>query len=157
MPQPFTSARMRVEPQWIDYNGHLNMAYYHVLLDRGVDQLWEQLGFGSDYTKRTGHTTFSAEYHIRYLREIHEGDSVRATFQLLDHTDRSFHFYQELIHSDGWVSAAGEGVGLHIDQSGPRVAPMPDEIHTRFQTLMKDHSALPRPEMVGKPMGIRRK
>ena len=28
---PFVSSRMKVEPAWIDYNGHLNMAYYNVL------------------------------------------------------------------------------------------------------------------------------
>ena len=25
---PFVSSVMRVEPEWIDYNGHLNVAYY---------------------------------------------------------------------------------------------------------------------------------
>ncbi|MFL5194230.1 MAG: thioesterase, partial [Microvirga sp.] len=25
---PFVSSTMRVEPAWIDYNGHMNMAYY---------------------------------------------------------------------------------------------------------------------------------
>ena len=34
---PFVSSMMRVEPQWIDYNGHLDMAYYNVLFDRAVD------------------------------------------------------------------------------------------------------------------------
>ena len=36
---PFVSSLMRVEPQWIDYNGHLNMAYYNVLFDRAVDEV----------------------------------------------------------------------------------------------------------------------
>ncbi|HEX2509407.1 MAG TPA: thioesterase, partial [Microvirga sp.] len=30
---PFVSSTMRVEPSWIDYNGHMNLAYYHVLFD----------------------------------------------------------------------------------------------------------------------------
>ena len=30
---PFVSAPMPVRPEWADYNGHLNMAYYHVLFD----------------------------------------------------------------------------------------------------------------------------
>jgi len=34
---PFVSSVMRVEPAWIDYNGHLNMAYYNVLVDLCVD------------------------------------------------------------------------------------------------------------------------
>ena len=154
---PFLSGPMPVEKDWIDYNGHLNMAYYNVLFDRGVDEIWERLGFGPGYRERTGCTTFSAETHVCYLREIHLGDSVRASFRLLDHNDRSFHFYQELIHEDGWVSATAEGLGLHIDQSGPNVAPMPDDIHARVRTLMAAHRSLPRPPRVGRQMAIRHK
>ena len=35
---PFVSSTMRVEPGWIDYNGHMNMAYYHVLFDRALEE-----------------------------------------------------------------------------------------------------------------------
>ena len=41
---PFVSSLMEVEPAWIDYNGHLNMAYYNVLFDRAVDEVFELLG-----------------------------------------------------------------------------------------------------------------
>ncbi len=44
---------MRVEPQWIDYNGHLNMAYYNVLFDRCVDEAYELLGIGQHYLEHT--------------------------------------------------------------------------------------------------------
>src|SRR5262249_5883578 len=33
---PFVSSVMQLEPQWIDYNRHLNMAYYNVLMDRAI-------------------------------------------------------------------------------------------------------------------------
>lgn len=148
---------MTVAPEWIDYNGHLNMAYYNVLLDRGVDELWGELGFGPAYREETGCTTYSAEYHIRYVREIHEGDRVRASFQLLDFDEKRFHFVQTLIHEEGWVSAQGEGVGLHIVQSGPRVAPMPEVIQARFAALLEAHKQLPVPDFVGRPLGLRRK
>lgn len=157
MTRPFVSKPMPVEEQWLDFNGHLNMAYYNVLFDRGVDQLGAFLGFGPDYRARTGNMTFSAEFHLCYLRELHLGDMVTVTFQLLDHDAKSFHFYQELIHSDGWVSATGEGVGLHIDQSGPRVAAMPNEILAKFAAMSETHRALPRPARVGRVMGIRHK
>ena len=48
---PFVSSVMRVEPAWIDYNGHLNMAYYNVLFDRAVDEVFELLGCGVDYVE----------------------------------------------------------------------------------------------------------
>lgn len=156
-PSPFFSPLMDVEKDWIDYNGHLNMAFYAVLFDRCVDNLWDKIGFGEAYHEGTGCTTYVAEYRVRYIREIHQGDRIRASWRLLAHDDKSWHFCQELIHEDGWVSATGEGVGLHIDTSGPRVVAMPAPIQTRFQSFFEDHDKLPRPDWVGRPMGIRRK
>jgi acyl-CoA thioester hydrolase len=46
---PFVSSTMRVEPAWIDYNGHMNMAYYHVLFDRAVEEGFSLVGLGHDY------------------------------------------------------------------------------------------------------------
>ena len=48
---PFRSSVMTVEPQWIDYNGHLNMAFYNVFFDRCVDEVFLTLGLGPDYAK----------------------------------------------------------------------------------------------------------
>ncbi len=153
---PHRSSLMSVEPQWIDFNGHLNMAYYNVLFDRGADQLFEEFGFGPDYAKATGFSTFSAEFHVCYLREIHEGNRVYVTSQLIDFDAKRFHFYQEIWHEDGWISATGEGLGLHIDLSGPKVVPMPQAQHAAMQAVMDAHAALPRPERVGRQIGIRR-
>ncbi|MEM9580821.1 MAG: thioesterase family protein [Pseudomonadota bacterium] len=153
---PHRSSLMTVRPDWIDYNGHLNMAYYNVLFDTAADELFSQFGFGTDYVKRTGHSTFSAEFHVCYLREIHEGNQVYVTSQLLDYDEKRFHFFQELYHEDGWLSATGEGLGLHIDLSGPRVAPMPGEVKTAMATLFERHSRLPRPERAGRRIGIAR-
>ena len=50
-PMPFLSSVMQIEPQWIDYNGHLNMAYYNVMFDRAIDELWLKLGIGPGYMK----------------------------------------------------------------------------------------------------------
>ena len=157
MPDVFLSPPMAIEPDWIDYNGHLNMAFYNVLFDRGVDAVWQRLGLGPDYSEARGMTTYIAEFHLRYLRELQLGDKVRVSYQLLDHDEKLMHFYQELIHTDGWISASGEGLMLHIDQSGPRVAPMPPDILARVEALRAEHRDLPVPETVGKPIGLRRK
>src|SRR5216683_1576873 len=88
---PFVSSVMRIEPQWIDYNGHLNVAYYNVLFDRAVDEVYELIGLGPDYLKRHGHSTMVAEMHVRYLREVHEADPLRVTVQLLDFDAKRIH------------------------------------------------------------------
>ena len=80
----FRSSVMRVEPGWIDYNGHMNMAYYNVLFDRCADEVYELLGFGPDYAETEKHTTYTAEFHVCYVRELHLDDPVTVTFQLID-------------------------------------------------------------------------
>jgi acyl-CoA thioester hydrolase len=146
---------MTVRPEWIDFNGHLNMAYYSVLFDQAVDQIYPKLGFGPDYQK-TGFTTYIAEFHICYLRELHEGDRVYATFHLIDFDEKRFHLFQELWHEDGWIAACGEGLTLHIDQSGPRVAPMPAPILSSLQSLKDAAADVPRPDRAGRSISLTR-
>jgi acyl-CoA thioester hydrolase len=148
---------MSIEPQWIDYNGHLNMAYYNVLFDRCADEAYELLGLGPNYAKERRHTTYTAEFHICYVRELHLSDRVTCTFQLLDHDEKRFHTFQELRHVDGWLAATAETLALHVDMSGPKVAPMPPDIAANMAAMQAAHAALPRPERAGRSIGIRRK
>lgn len=156
-PAPFVSSVMSIEPQWIDYNGHLNMAYYNVLFDRCADEAYELLGLGPNYAKARRHTTYTAEFHICYVRELHLSDRVTCTFQLLDHDEKRFHTFQELRHVDGWLAATAETLALHVDMSGPKVAPMPPDIIANMTAMQEVHAALPRPERAGRSIGIRRK
>lgn len=153
---PFRSSPMTVQPEWIDFNGHLNMAYYNVLFDRAADELFEQIGFGPAYQK-SGCTTYTAEFHVCYLRELHVNDRVTVTLQLVDCDEKRFHTFQEIWHADGWCAATGEAMTLHIDQSGPRVAPMPAEMYDRLARLHRAHSALPPPERLGRSIGLQQK
>ncbi|MFK7763745.1 MAG: thioesterase family protein [Roseobacter sp.] len=153
---PFRSSPMRVRPEWIDYNGHMNMAYYAVLFDEAADQIYPYIGFGPDYQK-TGFTTYTAEFHICYLKELHLDDVVTITLQLLDFDEKRFHTYQEIWHVDGWCAATGEAMGLHVEQTGPRVAPMPLRIQTQLGKLHEVHQTLPQPERAGRRIAIPRK
>ena len=159
MTQVFRSAPLTVLPEWIDYNGHLNMAYYSVLMDQGADHSYPLIGFGPDYRDRTSCTTYVAEFHICYVRELHEGDRVTTTFRLIDYDAKRFHVFQELWHEDGWLAATGEALTLHVDQSGekPRVAPMPDEILSKLAAMKDAQKDNPMPERVGSKIGIVRK
>ena len=151
---PFLSSTMEIVPAWIDYNNHLNMAYYHVLLDRGADQAFALMGIDETYTATRGFTSYAAEYRLQYRRELHLGDTVRVGFQLLEVDDKRFHFCQWLLHQDGWVAAQGEGVGLHIDPNGPRVVPFPADIAAKVAALQAKHASHPIPDFVGRRIGL---
>ena len=153
---PLTTSELAIQPDWIDYNGHLNMAYYSVLFDRSVDDAFELLGMGPNYAKLRRFTTYTAEFHICYVRELHLEHRVCGRFQLLDCDAKRLHIFQELYHVDGWLAATAETLTLHIDMSGPKVAPFPPDIRERVETMFAAHKALPRPERAGRSIGIKK-
>jgi acyl-CoA thioester hydrolase len=152
---PFVSSVMRVDKSWIDYNGHLNMAYYNVLFDRCVDEAYELLGIGLNYLNTRNHSTFTAEAHVRYLREIHEDDPVRVTFQLLDYDSKRVHYFQQLFHAtEGWMSATSENMTLHVDMTTKKVVPFPDSVMRTLGRMKAEHARLPRPEAAGRSIAM---
>src|SRR5687768_17340258 len=96
---PFVSSTMKVEPAWIDLNGHLNMAYYHVLFDRAMDEAFDLLGIGPDHVEKRKGSFFTAEVHTVYKRELKLDDPVRVTLQLVDHDEKRLHYYLEIRHA----------------------------------------------------------
>jgi acyl-CoA thioester hydrolase len=155
VPTPFVSTVMRVEPGWIDYNGHLNMAYYNVLFDRAVDEVYELLGLGLVYVETSRHSTFTAEVHVRYLRELHAGDPVRVTFQLLGFDAKRLHYFEQLFHAEeGWLSATSENMALHIDMTAKKTASFPDHLAARLARMKAAHAGLPIPPGVGRRIAM---
>ena len=150
-PTLFLSSVMQIEPSWIDYNGHLNMAYYNVMFDRAIDELWLQLGIGPGYMKERNGSTFSAECHVRYLREIHVGDPVQVSILLVAADEKRLHTFEELRHAtEGWLSATSENMTIHIDMTARKTAPFPSDIRARVGALANAHSTIARPEAIGR-------
>lgn len=151
------SAPIAMEKEWIDYNGHLNMAYYNVVFDRGGDEFLAELGFGPKYAAERKLTIYTAEVHICYVQEIHLDHIVTVTSQLIDFDAKRLHTYNEIVHKDGWVAATAEVLSLHVDMSGPRVVPFPDDVLPMLELYKQAHSRLPMPARVGQSIGIKRK
>ena len=156
-PAPFKCSPMLVEPQWTDYNGHLNMAYYNVLFDRALDEVFAAVGLGPDYLKTSHHSSFTAEAHVTYLNELHAGEMVTIAFRLLDYDEKRLHSFEEMYSSDGTLSATSEQMSLHVDMESRKVAPFPQAILDRLKAMHRSHAALANSPQVGHVIGIRRK
>jgi len=157
LPAPFVSHVMEMEKDWIDYNGHLNMAYYHVIFDRGSEAALDLLSLGAEYARDRRLTLYTAEVHLCYVRELLLGDKVTVTFQVLDYDEKRLRTYQEIHHVDGWLAATAETLSLHVDMNGPKVAPFPEDVMEKLQATAAAHAALPVPERAGRAIGIKRK
>jgi acyl-CoA thioester hydrolase len=152
---PFVSSTMRVAPAWIDYNGHMNMAYYHVLFDQAVEEGFNLVGLGHDYLEERKASFFAAEIHTLYKQELKVHDEVRVTLQLVDFDDKRLHFYMEIRHAtEGWVAATMEGLSLHMDMQTRKVAPFPDDIAGNLAVMKAAHARLARPQALGRIIGI---
>jgi acyl-CoA thioester hydrolase len=146
---------MGIEPGWIDYNGHVNMAYYQVLFDRAVEEGFSHVGLGSDYLEKRRASYFAAEVHTLYRRELTIRDTVRVTLQLIDFDEKRLHFYMEIRHAtDGWVAATSENLALHVDMGTRKAAPFPDDVANNLAVMKAAHSRLARPPALGSVIGI---
>jgi acyl-CoA thioester hydrolase len=155
---PFMSSVHTVEDQWVDYNGHFNMAYYNVIFDRAGDEAFLLLGLGPDYVKETNCSFFTLEAHITYLRELHAGDAVRVSFQLLDHDAKRAHYVEQMYHAeDNWLAAVSEHMVIHVDLSAKKSSPFPVEVQERLARMGEAHNSLPVPPQVGHRIGIPRR
>lgn len=155
--QPLHRSRvMAIEPAWIDYNGHLNMAYYNVLFDRALDEFLLETGLGPDYIRDMQCSYMCVEAHICYLREIFASDRVVVVSRVLGVDAKRLHTYCELRHADdGWIAATSEGMFLHTDMRGRRATSWPDEVRRKLQALADAGKDLPSPPRAGRAIGMR--
>ncbi len=159
---PLELHRERVQPDWIDYNGHLNEAYYLLIFSHATDAVMDAIGLDDAARRCTGRSLYTLETHISYLAEVAAGAEVRVTSRLLDLDEKRFHLFHAMYDcADDRLLAEAECMLLHVDMtgdaSGARAAPFAPEVAARLQAIFAAHKTLPRPERAGRSVGIRRK
>ncbi len=151
IPAPFDLYRGRVLPEWIDLNGHMNLAYYTVLFDYATDLLFETIGIGREYKDATGYGTFVVETHNRYESELLVGEEVRVASQILAFDNKRLHLAHEMFRlADNRRAATQELMFLSIDLERRRVAPFLPEARARIAAAAAAHAGLARPLWVGR-------
>lgn len=157
-PAPFQCPEARVRREWIDYNGHMNMAFYNLAFDQALDAAYDALGIGVDYLQRSGCSHFTLEAHVTYIRELKLDDPMRISWQLLDWDAKRLHFFETMEHAEeGWLAATSEQIAMHVDMAARRSTPFPEALQRRFEGVMQKHALLPRPAQAGHVIAIPRR
>lgn len=154
IPAPFTGHTAVVRPEWIDENGHMNMAYYFVVFDGAIDHLWSAIGLDVPYRERTRHGTFAAESHIIYKAELLLGDEIQVSTQILAADSKRIHLAHEMRRPGGDVAAQQEVMLLHVSLDTRRVVPFLPEVAGTIGAAARAHAALPRPPWVGRSLAM---
>jgi len=136
--------RVKILPEWIDYNGHLRDAYYVVALSRAVDEVMDHLGLDAAYRERTHCTLYTLELHMHFLREVKESDALTVATSVLDFDRKRIHtacdFFCPRVSE---AVATAEVMLLHVHQGDkPASASFPPEVLERLEALKLTPAAL---------------
>ena len=152
---PVEVLRGTVQEQWIDYNGHLNAGYYLVAFDDAIAPWMDFIGLGTSHRQVRDITTFSAENHITYVREIGPDEPFVISVQLLGFDRKRIHAFQVMTQTrEDYLVATCEVMSLHIDGPTRRVGVMDDEPFRRLSEIWAVHREMPLPLQVGRTIGI---
>lgn len=155
---PLPSFTTAVDPAWIDYNGHMNDAYYALVFSRTGDKLLEAIGLPTQGRDRTSRTIYTTRLAIHYHHEVIEGDVLTATARLLEHDSKRLRIWFDMHNKTGTLVATSEQVYLCVDQSGekPRAASFLPEQREAIAALAATSADMPWPKLAGCGISLKR-
>jgi acyl-CoA thioester hydrolase len=156
-PAPYDRFQGEVKSEWIDPNGHMNLAYYIVLFDQAFDLILAEWDLDWEYTKRTNQGLFAVETHTLYEQELVAGAAVRVRSWVIDVDSKRLHVAHEMYRaSDMRRAACIETLNLHVDLENRRVTPWPEAQRSALDAAALAHREAGLPEWVGRRVQIRK-
>ena len=105
-----------VKKEWVDYNNHMNMAYYVLVFDQAWEVALEKFKMGGTAAKDLHRSTMVVETNTKYLNEVKEGEMVDVNLTYFDHDKKRLHLKMEMIsQKTNKLSASMEWISLYID------------------------------------------
>ncbi|HVH83533.1 MAG TPA: thioesterase family protein [Steroidobacteraceae bacterium] len=126
-----------LQPEWIDYNGHVRDAYYGLIASSACDALMDRLGLDAAYRARTRCTLYTLEMHVHYLHEVTQGERIAVDVIILGSDHKRLHAGFTLRRApDGPVAATVEFMLLHVHQGDtPGSEPFPPSVTSAIAEL----------------------
>lgn len=156
MAAPIPDQTFTVPPEWVDYNGHMNMGFYLVAFDfKATDPMYEWLGLGPRYIEDRKMSVFTISSSTQYLAEMFEGDLGTIETLMLDTDGRRLHYFHQMRNGAGTLVATNELVAINVDLETRRSAKFPDDVVATIGDVVAAHRGLKRPRQIGRVLGLR--
>ncbi|MBE9398939.1 thioesterase family protein [Pontibacterium sp. N1Y112] len=150
-----------IKSEWLDYNNHMNVAYYVLIFDHAGEQLVADLGLGEEVTRETDISWMVLENHITYNNEVVLDQPVDVRMQLLDHDSKRLHLYFEMYaqSDDGseYLASTLEQMLMCVNLKERKGSDFPAAVKSNIEQLAATQANIPKPENIGRKIGIRRK
>ena len=146
--------RVHVRPEWIDYNGHMNVAYYVLAFDQAADVLFDRLGLGMAHRKATNQGFFVVEAHVTYGRELLEGDPLCFEAWMVEAGERKLRYFLQMFHAEkSYRAATIEFLGLNVDLATRRAAAFPPVLRQVLDAAVERDRLRGLPAEIGRAVG----
>jgi acyl-CoA thioester hydrolase len=149
------TTQMTVPREWLDYNEHMNVAYYTLAFDLAGEELLKVAGMGEAYTQATKNSWMVVESHITYQNEARLGDTLTIKSRVLDCANKAAHLYQEMFRGEQLL-ATEEQLMLHVSLVTRGATPFEPAVLAALQAMQALQQDMPRPDWVGRQIAIRR-
>jgi acyl-CoA thioester hydrolase len=118
----------KIIKEWVDYNNHLNMAYYILIFDQALEVMLEKFKMGADSAKNNYRSTMVVETNTKYIREVKEGDEVDIVLTFFDHDKKRLHLKLKIIEKETKkISATIEWLSLYVNLETRKVTEFENE------------------------------
>jgi len=155
---PLDTHRSTVIPEWVDWNGHMNVAFYVAAFDQASGAFMRNMGLGRRYVDGKLGMTFVLETHVTYDREVREGAPLRFTTQLIGRDAKKVHLFHEMYHAEqDYLAATNETIVMNIDYGTRRSAPWPVPVAERLDAIWETHKVLTKPAKAGRVISLSKK
>nr|WP_067297248.1 thioesterase family protein [Marinobacterium profundum] len=146
-----------VQPEWIDYNGHMNDACYVLVFSQAIDEFMLQIGLDATFREAHQVSIYTLQSMVHYLQEVSLDEPLRVEARLLESDAKKLRVFFTMRHGEtGAELAAMETLLLHMDMAAHRAAPMLPDTAARVEVLQQRHSDAAWPALAGRSIALTR-
>lgn len=143
VPAPLELYRCRVEPDWIDYNGHMTESAYLLAAGNATDAVFRYSGIDESY-RAGGKSFYTVETHIKFLREAAVDEALTFATQVVGTDVQRLHLLHTMRRAEtGEAIATIEQMLIHVDMTASRAAPVESGPAAALAAVAAAHASLP--------------
>jgi acyl-CoA thioester hydrolase len=156
---PIILSEKKVIADWIDYNGHMNVAYYTLVFDKALDIFLEKiLGIGETYAHESKQGPFVLQAHYHYLNEMTLDERFNVRLLVIDHDQKRMHLCLDIFSKDKKkVIAVSEKILINVNLDIRKSESYPLSAYKKLQKLKNTHAEFDFPAVLGKSIGLKKK
>ena len=147
-------SHLTVKPEWLDYNDHMNVAYYNAVFDLAIEDVKAAYGQTEAYRLANQRSTVALEAHITYQQEATLGDELRIESRILETDGKRLHLCQAM-YRDTTLLATQETLSLSFNLATRRSCPFDPSLLARIEDLQRAQARVLKPGWIGRTIGLR--